>query len=304
MNAQLNIAPDVTKDRHSGLGASEALAYCGKDPRCSSLQLYLRKVGEAGENPGEDPRQQWGHRLEPVVRNWLAEELGVDIIASPPRVTSAAYPFLFAHLDGDIPSLQAVAEIKTSDRFLAQEFGEVGTDDVPIRYVLQCHHQMIVTGYRRAHLAALIGGNDARRYVIDYDDQLATSLIARAHHFWTHVENRQPPEVVSLHDADKRWPLSKDVETICDVETVVALERLTNLRGQIKALETDAETSELVVKKFMGNADCLTDATGTKLATWKSQTREALDSKALTAAHPEIAAQYRKVSQFRVFRIK
>jgi putative phage-type endonuclease len=304
LSAQLNIAPDVTKDRHIGLGASEALAYCGKDPRCSRLQLYLRKVGEAGENPGEDPRQQWGHRLEPVVRDWLAEELGVDIIPSPPRMTSSAYPFLFAHLDGDIPSLQAVAEIKTSDRFLAQDFGEVGTDDVPIRYVLQCHHQMIVTGYRRAHLAALIGGNDARRYVIDYDDQLATSLIARAHNFWTHVESRQPPEVVTLHDADKRWPISKDIETVCDVETVVALERLVNLRGQIKALETDAEVSELVVKKFMGNADCLTDATGTKLATWKSQTREALDSKALTAAHPEIAAQYRKVSQFRVFRIK
>lgn len=304
MNAQLNIAPDVTKDRHSGLGASEALAYCGKDPRCSSLQLYLRKIGEVGENPGEDQRQQWGHRLEPVVRDWLAEELGVNIIASPPRVTSAAYPFLFAHLDGDIPSLRAVAEIKTSDRFLAQDFGEVGTDDVPIRYVLQCHHQMIVTGYRRTHLAALIGGNDARRYVIDYDDQLAISLIARARNFWTHVEERQPPEVVSLHDADKRWPVSTDIETVCDVETVIALERLVNLRGQIKALETDAEVSELVVKKYMGNADCLTDATGTKLATWKSQSREALDSKALTAAHPEIAAQYRKVSQFRVLRVK
>jgi len=304
MNAQLNIAPEVTKDRHLGVGASEALAYCGKDPRCSRLQLYLRKVGAAGERPDEDQRQMWGHRLEPVVRDWLAEELNAPIVPSPPRVTSAEHPFMFAHLDGDIPSLRAVAEIKTSDKFLAQEFGEVGTDEIPIRYVLQCTHSMIVTGYRIAHLAALIGGNDARRYVIEYDEQLATSLVARAADFWRHVENRIEPEVVNLHDADKRWPLSRDREVVATPEIILSLEALKEARDEIKAWEASAEPHELTIKKFLGDADCLTDARGKRLASWKSQTRETLDLKALSADHPEIAAEYKRVSSFRVFRIK
>lgn len=301
---QIKSMPDVLKDRHTGVGASEALAYCGKDARCSRLQLFMRKIGEAGERPDEDDRQAWGHRLEPVVRDWLSEELGQHIVPNPPRMTCADHPFMFAHLDGDIPALKELAEIKTSDKFLAQEFGEVGTDEVPIRYVLQCTHQMIVTGYRRAHLAALIGGNDARRYVIEYDPELAAALIARAEDFWRHVETRTPPEVVTLHDADKRWPISKDIQLETDVPTVVALEKLKDLKGKIKALETEAEAHELTVKKFLGEADCLIDTTGKTLATWRMQSRETLDMKALTADHPEIAAEYKRVSKFRVLRIK
>ena len=64
----MNAVVDVTKDRNLGLGGSEALAYCGRDRAVRPLQLYLRKVGEAGERPPEDARQEWGHRLEPVVR--------------------------------------------------------------------------------------------------------------------------------------------------------------------------------------------------------------------------------------------
>lgn len=300
----MNAAVDIFKDRESGVGASEALAYCGKDPRCSSLQLYLRKVGEAGERPDEDARQQWGHRLEPVVRDWLSEELGQVIVPNPPRVVSPDYPFMFAHLDGDIPTLREVAEIKTSDKYLAQEFGEVETDEVPIRYVLQCTHQMIVTGYRRAHLAVLIGGNDARRYVVDYDETLAASLIARATLFWRHVESRNPPEAVNLHDADKLWPISRGTETVSDQSTIIALTQLKDVRSQIKGLEAKADDLELTVKKFMGDADYLTDASGKTLATWKSQNRNGFDTKAFSEDYPELAEQYRKVSNFRVFRIK
>jgi len=43
---------------------------------------------------------------------------------------------------------------------------------------------------------------------------------------------------------------------------------------------------------------------GKTLATYKAQTRKSLDTKALEAAHKELADQYRKESTFRVFRLK
>lgn len=303
MAAQMN-RPDVTVDRHLGLGASESLAYCGKDPRCSPLQLYLRKIGEAGEVPDEDQRQEWGHRLEPVVRDWLSEQLGKTIIASPPRNVCQSMPFLFAHLDGDIPADRELVEIKTADKFMAQEFGDVDTDQIPIRYILQCTHAMIVTGYKRAHIGALLGGNDARHYVVDFDQELADLLVAKAKAFWQHVETRTPPEVTNLHDADKRWPRSAERAISASNEVVLAIDLLKKMRADEKALAAQADAAELTLKTFMGDADTLTDAQGRRLASWKTQSREALDTKALTDAHPDLAAQFRKVSNFRVFRLK
>jgi len=40
-----------------------------------------------------------------------------------------------------------------------------------------------------------------------------------------------------------------------------------------------------------------------KLASWKSQTRESLDLKALKKDKPELFDQYSKVSSFRVLRV-
>ena len=306
----MNALPvDVTKDRHLGLGASEALAYCGKDPRCTPLELYLEKTGNApaattDEQLPPPPRLDWGNRLEPVVRDWLAEELGARIIPNPPRVVSHEHPFMFAHLDGDIPTLKALAEIKTADKFMAQEFGEVDTDEVPVRYVLQCTHAMIVTGYRRAHLGALVGGNDARHYVIDFDADLAAMLIERAHWFWGHVEAHKPPAPVTLTDVDKRWPRSLG-------QTIVANEAIAYAVGELKALRkaeaenaAKADAVELTLKAFMGEAGALTNSRHHILATWRSQSRERFDQRAFASAHPDLLAQYRATSSFRVFRLR
>jgi len=290
--------------RNEGLGGSEALAYCGKDPRCTPLQLYLRKLGEGGDAPEDDARQYWGHRLEPVVRDWLAEQIGHAIELPKHTFRSPEYPFMFGNLDGVVASRHEGVEIKTGDKFTANEFGEVGTDEVPVRYVLQCVHYMVVTGIQRFHLGALLGGNDARHYVIDYDAELAQMLIDRARAFWAHVQSRTPPDVVNLHDADKRWPRSSEKAVVAGTDIVLALDALKALRAQEKEAAEKADAAELTLKAFIGDADTLTDAQGRRLASWKSQSRESLDTKALTAAHPDLAAQFRRVSNFRVFRIK
>ena len=224
-------------DRKAGLGGSDALAYSGKDPRKTPLELYLEKTGQQ-EAPAAEPetaltgtnrnvpvnsRQEWGSRLEPVVRDWLAEEIGRRILPAQRMYRSVDHPFMLAHLDGITtgPVTEGV-EIKTADKFLAQEFGEVGTDAVPVRAVLQCTHYMIVTGLRRFHLGALLGGNDARHYVIDYDENLAKMLIERATAFWHLVESGDPPAPVNLADADKRWPASYGRTVVASDEIATA----------------------------------------------------------------------------------
>jgi putative phage-type endonuclease len=310
VNARHGLTQVEREARTAGLGGSDALAYCGKDPRKTPLELYLEKTG-TGSPPepvdpeaAPDPRMDWGNRLEPVVREWLAEEIGRRIFDAQRFYRSSHYPFMTAHLDGITSGPTEGVEIKTADKFMAQEFGEVGTDQVPVRYVLQCTHYMIVTGISRFHLGALVGGNDARHYIIDLDTDLAAMLIERARAFWHHVQTHTPPAPVTLADTDRRWPASQS-------RAIVANEAIAHAVTELKALrdaEADscrkADAIEVTLKAFMQQADALTDARRHVLATWRSQTRERFDQREFNRDHPDLVQQYRTTSSFRVWRLK
>lgn len=301
----MTLTPEERIAHNAGLGGSDALAYCGKDPRCTPLELYLEKIGEAPVREEADQRQAWGSRLEPVVRDWLAEEIGRPIYKPMNPFVSKDLPFMVGNLDGVVGGdHKEGVEIKTADKYMAQEFGEAGSDQVPIRYVLQVTHYMLVTGMRRFHLGALVGGNDARHYVIDYDAELAGTMLARARLFWSHVETRQPPDPVTLSDANFRWPRSS--ERIVKANEVIthAVQELNKLRRAEREAQKQADAVELSLKAFMGESAILADDAGHRLATWRQQTRSRLDSKALAQEHPDLVAQYQRESSFRVFLLK
>lgn len=300
----MTLTAQNVEERQAGLGGSDALAYCGKDPRKTPLQLYLEKTGEAPEEETDEPRKAWGVRLEPVVRDWLSEELKRKIFTSKRTYRSTEYPFMVGHLDGMVQDPMEGVELKTADKFMAQEFGEVGTDAVPIRYVLQVTHYMIVTRLRRFHLGALVGGNDARHYVIDYDADLADMLVERARAFWHHVETKSPPDPVTLADTDKRWPQSHGHVVIASAAIVDTVSQLKELRAAEAEACKKADAIEVTLKAFMGDAGGLSDAHHHLLATWRTQSSNRFNIAAFTEAYPDLAAQYRKLSEYRVFRLK
>lgn len=303
----MSLTPEQLEERKSGLGGSDALAYCLKDPRKTPLELWQEKTGKtpvAEPEKEKDPRRLWGSRLEPVVRDWMAEELGRPIHTSMRLYRSTEVPFMIAHPDGITESPMEGVEIKTADKFMAAEFGQVDTDQVPIRYVLQCTHYMVVTRLRRFHLGALVGGNDARHYVVDYDDELANMLIERAKAFWHLVETNTPPDPVTLADTALRWPQSHG-------RTVVANDSITHAVGDLKkGREQEAEikakndATEVMLKAFMGDAGGLIDAHHRLLATWRTQSQSRFNIQAFAEAYPDLAAQFRKMSEYRVFRLK
>jgi putative phage-type endonuclease len=299
-------------ERQEGLGGSDALAYCGRDPRKTPLALWLEKRSEPNSTAvATNSRMDWGDRLEPVIRDWLASELGKPI-EKPTRMFRAdSAPYLIGHVDGLVASpapdwgFHEGAEIKACDKFEASEFGEVGTDQVPVRFVLQCTHYMIVTNIKRWHLAVLVGGNDARHYVIDYDPDLAAMLMERAKLFWSFVETNTPPDPMTLEDAAIRWPKALDQAIVADNVIRLALKELVALREDEDDKRRRADSLEVMVKSFMGGADAITEA-GSKLtlATWRNQSRTRLDVTRLTTDMPEVAARYRTTSNFRVFRLR
>ncbi len=103
--------------------------------------------------------------------------------------------------------MQRGAEFKTAGDFSADEWGEQGTDQVPMHYLTQCAHYMAVAEQPRWDVGAMIGagtrisGNLAL-YTIMRNRTLEAEIIATAVRFWMeHVKKRIPPTI----DGSASW---------------------------------------------------------------------------------------------------
>ena len=193
--------------RKDYIGASEAAAACGLSPWKTPYELWADKTS-AIVIEQQSARMEWGNRLEAVVMLKYLEDLPPEAgtLEAPCQFqVSAEYPWMGCTPDGLLPD--RVVEIKTAGLGQAREWGEPGTDAVPLQYLLQCTHQMIVCNRRKADIPVLIGGNDYRVYSVDLDEELANLLITREREFWQHVENKTPPEV--KHHCRRRLTLAE-----------------------------------------------------------------------------------------------
>lgn len=275
-------------ERRKGLGGSDAAAALGLSPWTSPLQLYLDKIGEAEETQ-ESEAMRFGTLLEPVVRAEASRRLGAEIAHDLPPAVSPMHPFMRCNLDGRI-SNDVIFEAKTARNDAG--WGEVGSDDIPQSYLIQCQHSMIVVGAKVTEVAVLIGGSDFRLYRVHHNDSLAELLIEGERAFWQCVETRTPPEPSTLAEINLRWRQSEPRSIELSPEGAAAVRKLVAIREQIKALETDADECEKAVKAELRDADVAT-ADGVIAVTWKqAKAGRAVDWKRLEAEHPAIVAQY------------
>ncbi len=301
----MNAAVDtVLTDRTKFLGSSDAAAILGLSPWRTALEVYEDKITPRSLEPDRNKERIFarGKRLEPVVCEMLAAEEGLEIARRNHRYQDPEFPFLAAEIDAETADGVNV-EIKTVSPFLAKEWGEEQSDQIPLHYCVQVLHALMVTRRERAIVAALIGADDLRIYRVERDDELIARIRSEELAFWDRIQRRDPPPITTLADATLRWPSSVTRTIVADAELAEKIETLRQIKAQLKELEMTAETLELAAKGRMGDADTLLSPDGYKLCTWKSQTANRLDSKALEAAHPDIVAQFKRASSYRVFRL-
>ena len=82
------------------------------------------------------------------------------------------HDFMLANVDGivdDSINRKCIFEAKTASAYKQDQWKN---EDIPEAYMLQIQHYLWVTGYAKAYIAALIGGNIFTYKVIDRDDEL------------------------------------------------------------------------------------------------------------------------------------
>lgn len=236
-------------------------------------------------------------RLEPYAFQMLDEEFQAELIATNTRYIDPLLPYLCSEIDaeslveGEITNI----EVKTvSARAFSERFGwgAPGTNEVPIHYYLQVQHGLMVTGRRRAFVAALIGFDQMEFYPIERSEDDIAGIRFACQKFWTeNVLANVPPDAQTLSDLSKMYkaPTSPTIDATPEIGSKAL--RLRAILSHMKALDMESESLEFDVKNFMKGAEELM-VNGDKLAKWGPRKFAYLDQQGLKEKEPKVHKQY------------
>lgn len=265
-------------DRTKFIGGSDAAAILGVSPWKSAFQLYQEKVGALVEEitPAKQRIFARGHRWEPVVVEMLIDELqdrghDVKIIARNARYIDREFPFISCEIDLElaIDGEECNSDMKTVHPFAAKDWGEQGSDEIPIYYAAQGMHGLMVKPRRRCIFAALVGADDLRIHQIERDEETIAGIRAKEVAFWQRVQDRNPPNPQTADDV--RWLYAKDAGTVAeaDDELMRLVGELYYLKNSAKLAENEIDKVSTQIKLAMGDAAILVYE-GKVIATWKN----------------------------------
>lgn len=301
---------DFTQERAKHLGGSDLGAILGLSKYRTALDVWMEKTGKSIKTESTMPLR-FGSFAESFVANEYGRETGFALLEYTPIILHKEHSFLGGHIDRFVvPSNflakdelftkdgQCVAthilECKTANPFSQSEWGEPGTDQVPMAYLVQCLWYLLLTQLERADLAVLFGNSDLRTYTITRDPSLEEVLLEKAVQFWDcYVKTDLPPPAQNEMDYKKLFAksvLSKAVEA--QPSTVELLATLPSVQTELEQCEARISSIKKVLMSEMQDAEILSFG-GQTLATWKApKISYRFDVKKFEQDHPELAAQY------------
>lgn len=325
MNAPL---PPEVLDRSSYFGSSDISGILGLSRYATPLDIYRRKVEpESFPEHDDDKRKilRRGTLLEPVIRSMAVEDYGLTLCGTGNRYADPEHEFMRAEIDfetiDEAGGLGGIVnnECKSVSPFLADQWGEEDSADIPADYFAQVQFALMVTGRPLAYVWALFGADKLVRYTIPREpDDVIDGIRARAAHFWNaHVLARVPPAPVTIDDVEFLMRRLQGREVVATPDIEDAIQRYRNAKAVAKGAEDEIEELKFTIVEAMRRGAeeqygkpllpdehaCLVDLSGKQLCTWKAQTAQRIDVKGLRAAKPEIATQFTTTSVSRVLRL-
>lgn len=168
--------------RKSGITGTDIAAIAGLTKWKTPLDVWYEKRGLAEPTP-ENDAMRWGTLQEPLIADFYAEKHGVTLV-EPGLMRHKDYTWCIGTPDRLIAPDNKVLEIKTANRFMADQWGEVGSDDIPQNYFAQCQWYLILTGYKECDVAVKIDSSDYREYTVHANTAIQRRLLDIAEAFW------------------------------------------------------------------------------------------------------------------------
>lgn len=290
-----------TRDRHDwleqrrhGIGSSDASIIMGLSAWESPYTLWEQKTGRTPLDPPVDPETQelrdWGNRLEPVIRQAVADELGLDIIKTDQAWANKKHPWLRANLDGIVDGQETVFEFKNTSAFNRAQWD----DQIPDHAEIQVHHTGLVCGWRDAVVAGLVGGNHLSVHRLTLNPNILEMMMDAEKKFWEHVETDTPPDV-GWHQRTKEaltdeWRQTRTIGTreVDETDARKWVEQYHQAHADYEQAKKRKREATNNLLKLMAGHDQI--ATGDTI--WAKTKRGKLNAKRLQADHADLYAKY------------
>jgi predicted phage-related endonuclease len=284
------------------------------------MDVWLEKTGKH-----VDTKDSFALRFGSFVESFITDEYalltGEHVVEYSQGLVHPKYSFCVGHIDRfvlekkGLPlfncdgglNAKKLLECKTANHYSQNDWGEPGTDAIPLPYLCQCLWYLGITNLPEIDVAVLLRGSDLRIYTITRDLELESLLFEKAAYFWTeHVQKDIPPKPQSIDDCQAPFQRS------CSGKTLEASSEVLNLVRQLKALEsqTHAEEKEInsikqALMEHIADAEVLTYL-GKPVITWKApKPSYRIDTKRLGLEHPELIKAYQNpVTNSRRFVVK
>ena len=282
------------KWRTAGIGGSDVSIIAGINKFKSVFQLWLEKTGQIVPKETESEYAHFGTMLEPIVKREFTKRTGLKIRSKKAILQSVEYPFMLADLDGEM----VIFEAKTASAY-KQEVWENG---VPPEYILQVQHYMVVTGARKAYIAALVGGNHFYYHEVLRDEDLILQIIAMEKEFWEDSVLLHQEPVADGSDAtttflNEKYRCSNGKEIELPEEVLLLCDSYEKLSLQLKMLKEKKEAVSNQLKLHMKDYEI--GKVGSRTITWKPITTTAFDKGRLAKENKDIYDKYCTQSQYR-----
>jgi putative phage-type endonuclease len=279
---------ETTVDRSKFVGGSDIAAIIGISPWMTQADLWLRKMHPLPDEDSEVKKR--GRRLETYILDMIKEEYGIVALTRNQRYVDLDVPYFACEVDFEYEDAETGAiengEIKTVHPFKSNEWGDAGTDQLPLHYLAQNQWGIGVKGRQRCRTFALIG-DDLKQFVVDRDPETIKAIRARADEFWQrYVIPRERPPID--YEDERTLDLLKRLYPGTNGATIEATEELIRWRQVMAEARSNADKYENVfagakahLLDIMGEAALLTFPDG------KALRRKLIKRKGYTVAESE-----------------
>lgn len=237
--------------RNKRIGGSDIGAIVGVNPYKSIIDVYIDKV--QGSTFKGNEATHWGHMLEGTVMKEFASRHNELIVYEVPY--SVVDNFLIANLDGVLKDKETgdygVLEIKTTSVWNKKEWEE---DLIPQSYYAQVQHYLMLTGYKFAYVAVLIGGQQYKEFRVERNEEDIELIKNKATEFYQENILKEIPPMPDGSDAYMEYLKKKATEIennklieIDDKELEFKAEELKHLNEKI----TELKKEETLLKELI-----------------------------------------------------
>lgn len=281
--------------REKRIGGSDVGAILGVNKYKSIIDVYIDKT--EGSNFEGNEATFWGHMHESTIMKVFAQKHKEFTVSQAPY--SVVNDFLIANLDGVLKDRNTgdygVLEIKTTNAF---NYKDWEGDVVPQYYYAQVQHYLMLTGYKFAYIAVLIGGNKYKDFKIERSEEDINLIRNKATEFYQENLLKKIPPMPDGSDAYMEHLKKKALEIennevieFADLEEKAA--KVKELGKQINSLKKDQDLlKEEIMLELINNGTQKGVAGKHK---FNIQSKKSPDFEAMAKENLELMEQYKEL---------